>query len=148
MFLHPHCPCSYASVEELSRLLAKANGRSSVHVVFIRPAQFPQRWEQTDLWRAVEGIPDVQVSVDIGGVEAQRFGAVTSGSTLVYDASGALLFQGGVTGGRGHAGDNPGKSAVLAAIQHGRAEYDKSSVFGCSLIDRPRPGSQKAGATP
>ena len=38
----------------------------------------------------------------------QRFGAETSGQTLLYDRDGRLLFSGGTTGSRGHDGDNAG----------------------------------------
>jgi len=75
------------------------------------------------------------VSVDVDGVEARRFGVATSGSTLLYDAAGNLLFLGGITGARGHSGDNAGMSAVLAGIRTGCADPDQTPVFGCSLLD-------------
>jgi len=136
MFVHPHCPCSRASLEELGRLLARAGGLAETRVVFVRPGRFPSGWEETDLWSAAVAMPAVRVSVDVDGVEARRFGVATSGSTLLYDGSGNLLFRGGITGARGHAGDNAGKSAVLAGIRTGRPDLDQTSVFGCSLFDQ------------
>ncbi len=135
MFLHPHCPCSRASLEELSRLLARSGDLAETCVVFVRPGRSPSGWEQTDLWSAVVAMPKVRVSVDVDGVEARHFGVATSGSTLLYDSSGNLLFRGGITGARGHAGDNAGMIAVLAGIQTGHADPDQTSVFGCSLFD-------------
>ncbi len=53
---------------------------------------------------------------DDDGAEAKRFGAETSGQTLLYDERGTLAFSGGITGSRGHAGDNAGRASLLALI--------------------------------
>jgi len=137
MFLHPHCPCSRASLEEFSRIIAQPADRLNSHIVFVRAGGQPPLWERTDLWSAAEVMPGVQVIIDVDGIEARRFGAVTSGSTLLFDHAGARLFFGGITGARGHAGDNPGKSAVLSALHGGRAEPNETPVFGCPLFDPP-----------
>jgi hypothetical protein len=47
-----------------------------------------------------------------GGREAALCKATTSGETVVYDAAGKLRFHGGITGARGHIGDNAGCSAI------------------------------------
>jgi len=41
------------------------------------------------------------------------FGAETSGDVLLYDIHGAIAIQGGITGSRGHAGDNAGENTIL-----------------------------------
>ena len=143
MFLHPHCPCSQASLEELSRIVAHGGNCVGTHVVFVRPDHFPPLWEQTALWSAAVAMPGVQVNVDVDGVEARRFGVATSGSVLLFNASGLRLFNGGITGGRGHAGDNPGGSAVLSGLRTGRAKPDHAPVFGCPLLDREIPSIQE-----
>jgi hypothetical protein len=76
----------------------------------------------------------VTVLRDDGGGEARAFGVATSGQTLLYDSRGALVFNGGITGSRGHAGDNAGRAALIALI--GRAPTDRSgaNVFGCPLF--------------
>ena len=56
-----------------------------------------RRWARTGLWDQAEAIPGVRIWTDVGAVEARRFGAATSGLVLVYDASGRLVFQGGIT---------------------------------------------------
>ena len=78
-------------------------------------------------------IPGAQVLRDAGGVEAARFQAATSGQTLLYSAEGDLLFNGGITSARGHAGDNFGKSAIISLVNGGRAEHAETPVFGCTL---------------
>jgi hypothetical protein len=45
--------------------------------------------------------PAQRARADAEGVEMHRFGALTSGQTLVYDAAGRLLFSGGITASRG-----------------------------------------------
>jgi hypothetical protein len=133
MLAHPHCPCTRASVGELARLMAHVQGRLTATVLFLSPSSAPIDWEQTDLWQSAAAIPSVAVRRDVDGVEAARFGAVTSGQVIVYDAAGGMVFSGGITGGRGHAGDNAGRSAILALVD-GEPSTRESPVFGCSLV--------------
>jgi hypothetical protein len=78
----------------------------------------------------------VTVATDENGIEAGRFGAETSGHTLVFYPSGTLVFSGGITASRGHAGNNAGENAVLAAITQRSFDLPRTSVFGCSLTKR------------
>jgi hypothetical protein len=137
MLAHPRCPCTRASIGELDRLMAQAQGRVTAHVLFLKPAGSSDDWERTDLWQSAARIPGVSVVVDDGGAEARRFRAVTSGQTALYDARGRLLFSGGITASRGHSGDNAGRSAVVSLLNAGEAERTETSVFGCPL-DGPR----------
>ncbi len=116
---HPHCPCTRASIEELARLMARLDGRATAAVVFVRPRGVPQDWEKTDLWRSAARIPGVTVVSDAAGREASGFGAQASGQTLLYSARGDLQFSGGITGSRGHAGDNLGQSSVISLVTTG-----------------------------
>ena len=133
---HPQCTCTKASLEELAEILARAKNHPRTYVLFLKPDVFGAGWEQTDLWRAASALPDVTVMRDDSGVEAQRFGAETSGQTLLYDQKGALIFSGGITGSRGHAGENAGELALVSLLTRGRAERKTSNVFGCSLFAR------------
>lgn len=134
---HPRCPCTRASIGELAELMAQAQGRVSAHVLFVKPAGAGPDW-QTDLLRLAADIPGVSVIEDEGGREAQRFGSLTSGQTLVYDADGRRVFSGGITAARGHAGDNLGRSSIMSFLRTGSAEENDAPVFGCSLFDAPR----------
>jgi hypothetical protein len=135
---HPHCPCSRATVEELARLMALLQNRATATVVFVRPAGFSEDWERTDLWRDAARIPGVSVLTDLGGVEASRFGAQASGQTMLYDAAGNLRFTGGITASRGHAGDSPGRNAILSIVNTGNSVTSYTSVYGCSLHNPER----------
>lgn len=136
MFVHPHCPCSRASIGELDRLVAGNRDRFSTQVMFVRPAGIVEGWEKTDLWRQAEAIPGVSVHCDAGGVEARRFHAGTSGATVLYDGGGNLLFEGGITAARGHAGDNAGSAAVTAVLGNRGAGQVSTPVFGCPLCEK------------
>lgn len=133
MFLHPRCPCSRATLGELEQLMAHRQGLFSAQVWFIQPEGMTEDWVKTDLWHAAAAIPGVQVSVDHEGAEARRFQAVTSGQTLLYDVGGGLIFQGGITLARGHAGDNPGRDAIESLLKQQITHASSTPVYGCAL---------------
>ena len=136
MFAHPQCPCTRASLEELNRLLARSPGKVAARVLFFKPGGFPDHWAQTDLWRSAAAIPGVTVQEDLDGAQARRFGAQTSGYVLLYDRHGQLLFNGGITGSRGHAGDNAGEDTVHALLGGEDASVKQTRVYGCSLLGK------------
>jgi hypothetical protein len=131
---HPQCTCTRASLDELEEVLARAPQSAKTYVLFLRPVVFEPGWEQTDLWRRASRLPSVTVVRDDDGAEARRFGVETSGQTLLYDAGGRLIYSGGITGARGHAGENAGEAALVALLTDGRAEQSRASVFGCPLF--------------
>ena len=139
MLAHPRCPCTRASVAELAVLMARI-GRTGppprAHVLFVNPRSVDAGWDKTTLWQAAAAIPGVTVHPDAGGAEAALFRAVTSGQLIVYDASGKLIFRGGITGARGHEGDNVGLLSALALLSGRRAVQSESKVFGCALASR------------
>ena len=134
MFVHPHCPCTRASVGELALLMARCQGRLNAYVLVIRPKEFSADWEKTDLWYSAAAIPGVTVAEDEEGAEAQRFHAATSGQTLLYNLEGILQFSGGITASRGHSGDNAGRSAIVSLLEEGSANQAQTLTFGCSLF--------------
>jgi hypothetical protein len=105
----------------------------------VKPAGFGPGWEQTDLWRAAAALPGVTVLRDDEGIEARRFGVETSGQTLLYDRRGTLVFSGGITGSRGHAGDNAGEAALIDRLVRSTADHGSSNVFGCPLLSHSSP---------
>src|SRR5882724_10557858 len=80
--LHPNCPCSRATLRELALVMAQARGRSAAYAVFVNPAGAAGSVD-TDLWDLAAAIPGVQRIRDDGDFEARRFGAETSGLTLL-----------------------------------------------------------------
>lgn len=134
MSAHPHCPCTRASIGELARLMTQAQGRVTAYVLFVKPPGFSDGWERTDLWASAAAIPGVTPLRDDNGVETGRFHATTSGQAALYDTAGRLLFSGGITGARGHAGDNAGRAAIVSLLTTGDADWRDTPVFGCPLF--------------
>jgi hypothetical protein len=134
VFAHPQCPCSRASLGELAELLARSPKKPATYVVFLKPAGFADGWEKTGLWQAAETLPSTSLVRDEAGAVARAFGVATSGQALLYDAAGKLRFNGGMTGSRGHAGDNPGRAALVALIGDTPANRASANVFGCPLF--------------
>ena len=139
MMAHPHCPCTRASIGELAELMASVQGKVSACVLFFKPLDSSEDWEKTDLWESAAAIPGVTVLADADGQEAHRFNIETSGHTLLFDAAGHLLFSGGITASRGHAGDNVGTSAIASLLLDGASVRNNTPVFGCTLFDPKKP---------
>lgn len=141
MLAHPHCPCTRASVGELAQMMARLQGKVAAYVLLVKPKEAGRDWEETDLRRSAEAIPGVKVLVDPDGVEARRFGAETSGHTQLFATDGRLLFSGGITASRGHAGGNAGESAIIALVNNQTPAQTETLVFGCALANRGETGS-------
>src|SRR5262245_30351063 len=60
MALHPHCPCSRASIGELALIMARCQGRLTACVLFVGPAELGPGWMHTDLWESAMAIPGVE----------------------------------------------------------------------------------------
>ena len=131
--LHPQCPCSRATVEELNRILVSCRGKVDVHALLIRPMGSEPGFTFGPLRESLRQLPGVHIHEDPSGQEADRFGAKTSGAVFVYSPSAELLYSGGITASRGHEGDSVGKTAVFNAILEGRKSPATQPVFGCEL---------------
>jgi len=79
MFVHPDCPCSRASLHELAAITVGSSAK--VDIVVAGPDV------EGDLWEDAGGIAGATRFID-DGREAARFGALTSGHTVVYDRDG------------------------------------------------------------
>lgn len=132
--LHPGCPCSRATVTELSKILAATRGTIDVDVLVWRPeagASPDDRWIRGEL----AGVPGVTLVDDLDGAEAKRFGAEVSGHVTLFDPAGQRRFVGGITSTRGHEGDNDGEETIIELVR-GEVSPDARAatpVFGCAL---------------
>jgi len=146
MVVHPHCPCSRASIGELAMLMAREQGHLQASVVFVEPPGFAGSWAKTDLWASAGLIPGVTRVID-DGREARLFSAATSGQTMVYDADGRLRFTGGITVARGHFGDNEGVESIAMILDDRRPARNstvaKTPVYGCALFDSVHSSTSK-----
>jgi len=133
LFVHPHCPCTRATLSELSRLMARLSNRLAAHLVFARPEGVEPGWEQGALLARAGEIPGLSLVLDDAKREAERFGAHTSGEAFLYNVRGELVFHGGITPARGHEGDSVGAAQIVALVDTGASDLRESAVFGCEL---------------
>lgn len=137
LFLHPRCPCSRVSVEEAEWLRAREPDARTI-VVLVEPPGAPDGFADADgLESRLREKPWLEVHRDSGAREAASFGARTSGQSFVYDRLGRLAYRGGLTAGRGHAGENAGRRSALSALR-GEGRQADYPVFGCALAHRSR----------
>lgn len=115
--------------------MAKCDGHVAAHVFFLNPEKLPDEWTRTDLWKNAAAIPGVTVHADRDGREARLFGAESSGQVVLYNSQGKLLFAGGITASRGHAGDNAGEDAIVTMLTGKSSTTQSTPVFGCGLFD-------------
>lgn len=142
MLAHPQCPCTRASVSELEQVVAQTRDKARVYILFYTPRDTEADWTQSGLRRSAEKIPGATVVSDIDGLEAELFGAETSGHTFLFAPGGRLLFNGGITAARGHAGDNVGESSIVSLIENQASARTRTFVFGCSLKNKSREGAK------
>lgn len=135
IFLHPLCPCSRASLDELATVLDRCGGRVAARALVYRPADRVEGWSPDDLRDALAAIPGLSVAEDPDGAEARRFGVETSGHVLLYGPDGGCRFSGGITAGRDERGESLGRSALIACIlrDEGNADDPGPPVFGCPI---------------
>jgi hypothetical protein len=133
--LHPECPCSAATIEELDSIVAQSGGRLRVHALFVDLPGLPEPVDHSELWQRAQRIAGIELHKDPAGAEARRFGVRTSGETRLYRADGRLQFKGGITAARGHVGDNPGETAIVDLISQRLSAPTpiQTPVFGCAL---------------
>jgi hypothetical protein len=135
-FAHPFCPCTSASITELEGIAALhgANAATITFVVYRPDSGSP--WSFRSFSNSARYLPPHRFVWDNGATEARRFGVRTSGSVLVYSPEGSLLFEGGITGLRGHEGDNRALDKLIAILTrppNALAAPSTAPVFGCAL---------------
>ncbi len=135
LFAHPRCPCTRASLAELSRLVAECGDRVDAHVVIIMPEAVQDSWNESD--SLPQDMPRITTHRDVGRRESRLFGARTSGMCLLYDAEGRLLYRGGLTTARGQEGPGPGSDSIRSLVLGTKARAaDGEPVYGCPLFER------------
>lgn len=134
MFVHPHCPCSMASINELSRLAARTRDRLEIIAIFVIPPGCPPNWHHSALWDSARSIPGVRAVADEDARICSQFHVTTSGHCLVYNPQNSLIFSGGITAGRGHEGDSTGQTMISDCVREFKEEgLSECATFGCQL---------------
>ena len=130
--LHPACPCSQATLEQIDRLTTSHPGAFDVVVLFAGYDGLPRGADV--LGPVLAQHRNIRRVDDRDAAIARRFGALTSGHAVLYDEAGRLRFSGGLTRARGEAGDSVPLAYLRAWAQGTRpAGAATFSVFGCAL---------------
>lgn len=132
--IHPKCPCTVASLRVVEGLWVGREAGAELEILVVVPegagADFAEAGAAVEAARRIAG---AGVVVDAGGARARRLGATASGQVVAYDGEGRMVFSGGVTVSRGHAGD--ADVSVLRDLLAGKRVVRgvTSPVFGCAL---------------
>jgi hypothetical protein len=147
LFLHPKCPCSRATLHELERLLTSTSGKAVRAVDLIVVATVPEfpdeSWLRSETVERVGQLANARLFIDPNGTEAARFGAVTSGLVMYFDAEGTTQYSGGITMARGHEGPSVGGECVTKILRGETAVAHEMPAFGCRLC-LPEPDHARA----
>jgi hypothetical protein len=119
-------------------VLPQVRGPLATTIAFSLPPGAQPDFASPSLRTAAAAVLGASVVDDPNETEAHRFHAHTSGTTLLYDAAGHLRFAGGITGSRGHEGENIGEARLLALLADRPTDRAESPVFGCGLDDPRR----------
>lgn len=134
LVLHPKCPCAEASLSELSKVASVCGEEADITVLLVQPGE-GSAWKDSKVIELASSIPNVDVVFDAGGTRSKELGCATSGQALLYAPTGQLVFSGGITASRAHAGDNDGRIAVVDLIRTGTSKTSSAPVYGCELGD-------------
>ena len=133
LMLHPHCPCSLATMSELERLVAELERQPRGLVLFFVPDGESDDWTAgPPLWDRADRLPGFEPAVDRSGEYSRELGGLTSGHLVVFDRAGQVSFSGGITPSRGHEGSSPARQAALEALR-GATHPANADVFGCPI---------------
>ncbi len=133
VFIHPKCPCTFATVSELERLVAEINPPCQIVFLLNCPKLQQSQWSRSALASRCNAFPGGRVILDFDGELATKFKAKNSGYCLLY-LEGQLLFQGGVTTERGHEGQSLGRDALRQLLTGQKTTIRRTPVFGCELF--------------
>jgi hypothetical protein len=130
--VHPKCPCTRSSLAVLEDILQHSPAGASIRLLVYRPIVAAADWEDSPLppltaWPGVERVDDP------GGFEAARFGLVTSGATVAFDAAGHLRFAGGLNASRGRSEMSGGGLALLAILGGEEPRSVAAEAYGCPI---------------
>lgn len=135
MAVHPKCPCTRASLYELERIIAKSGDGLGIALCLYEPGFGDEDWYSESSGAIQERFPGADVIRDPDGVMAEKLGAVTSGSVVLYAPDGEPVFWGGITHSRGHSGDNLGSDLILSILRGDTGVTRSTKVYGCPITE-------------
>ncbi len=136
--VHPRCPCTQATVDELESLLRRYPADVVCHAMVYHPPGLEKVWLELSLVEQLRALPRVTLSGDSDGRKLAALGMETSGAVRLIDPAGKVRFYGGITASRGHRGFNAG-SQIIESLLRGKAiTLDHAPVYGCRMRPAPK----------
>ena len=134
IFLHPLCPCSSASVDELTEIVGRCGDRVKLHAVLLHTISLEKEGASV-VERSLVDVPGMTIWPDEKGALARGFGVLTSVALLPHTIPQAILtFSGGITASRiTIENENFGKIGALAAIPEA-IKRSRNSVLRSSVV--------------
>jgi len=133
VFLHPECPCSAATVEELARISEQCRGELKILGIFSDYSTLPHPSSQSKMWNKVESILGARSLLDADAHLRRSFHAATSGECFLLAPDAHVLYHGGITSSRGHSGPSSGGDAIISYFNGDTMGMVTAPVFGCTL---------------
>lgn len=127
MFVHPACPCTRSSLEQLVTVLREHP--ATADVIFVGQPRDVHEHIAGSLLQSGR----IRFISDETGELAHRYSIATSGQCIVYDRDGKLTFSGGITAGKGHIGPSEALVAFCNALD-GTCNDQPYAVYGCPLF--------------
>ena len=133
VFLHPHCPCSRATLDAIKEILKNRSASIQINAVFVVPPEVQSGWEESPLLEECRSIPGIVTSLDFGGKESNLFGAKTSGDVFIFNSQGKVIFSGGITNGRGQVWTDRERETFESALTSPN-HIEHAPTYGCALL--------------
>ncbi len=124
------CPCTNSTLEGVQMAAATYPDDTEVEVRFVGSAGM-----QDHFYRTAARIKGVRIVQGLRPESPETLGAVTSGQTYLFDPSGKLVFEGGMTVGTGN--DRPAHAISLYRRARESKTVVHALVYGCAMR---RPG--------
>ncbi len=136
--VHPRCPCTRATVDELESLLRRYPADVDCHALVYHPPGLEKEWLELSLVEQLRALPRVTLSGDSDGRKLAALGMETSGAIRLIDPAGKVRFHGGITASRGHRGFNPGSQIIESLLRGEAITLDHAPVYGCRMRPAPK----------
>jgi hypothetical protein len=133
VFIHLQCPCSKATLSNLKSSLNESIGRHQVTIIFSGTSESAGRNGRMLVAKGTE-LGAAMVHDHLGTV-TRRFRIKTSGHVLLYDGTGALVYSGGVTAGRGVSGPSGGQRSIEQHMLGETIRLREHVVYGCPILE-------------
>jgi hypothetical protein len=132
LYIHPDCPCTLATLRLLDQLWDELPTKPRLDI-YIASYDLPNtKWSESKNYTLAATLTSARIWEDTNADRAKQHEAQVSGTLLVRNGQGKLLFRGGISSSR--SCDDPGSSffALRYLLTSGQS-IEPTRVYGCSF---------------